>query len=463
MDIKDLIIIGGGPAGYTCAIRAAQLGREVTLIEKENLGGICLNWGCIPTKSLLRHAKFLNDIQKSSTFGVKINGYSFDFSQIMQNSRSVATKLEQGVKYLMKKNNVEVIYGHAKFADPSTITVEGKDGVKTFKFKNAVLAVGARPKSLPFIDVDGETVHNYRTILANKNLPKSLAVIGAGAIGLEFSYFFASLGCRVTLIEALDRIAPLEDPEISVALSKSFESNGIRLMTSCSVRSINKDGSEYTLEVQDSNGNVNKITSEMILIAVGVTPNSALVEPEKAGILVNKDIISVNENYQTTNPLVYAIGDCIGAPMLAHKASHEGIIVAEILSGHSHKALDKEKIPSCIYTEPQVASIGLTEEQAKAKGHSIKVLKFPLTALGKAVAIFETDGFCKVIIDSKYGEILGVHMIGPEVTEIIATVSVAKSHEAVAESIIETVFPHPTLSEMFLESVAAAVGRPINF
>ncbi|MCS6893014.1 MAG: dihydrolipoyl dehydrogenase [Deltaproteobacteria bacterium] len=463
MESKDLVIIGGGPGGYTCAIRASQLGRKVTLVERENLGGVCLNWGCIPTKSLLRHAKLVDDLQRAQQFGIDIKGYQINFEKIIANSRQVASKLEQGVKYLMNKNKVEVIKGQASFENESTILVEHGGEKRLIKFKDAVLAVGASPKGLPFIDIDGERVHNYRSILVNTKLPASLTIIGAGAIGLEFSYFFSSLGVRVNLIEALDRIAPLEDIEISNALQKAFENHGIRIFTKAKVESIQKTQSAVVVTMVDSSSIPQNLETDMVLIAVGVTPNTSGLELEKVGILTNRGYIAVNENYQTTLPNVYALGDCIGGPMLAHKASHEGLIVAEKIAAKQHSILDKERIPSCIYTEPQVASIGLTEEQAKAKGFNIKVQKLPLSAIGKAVATFETEGFCKVILDEKYGEILGVHMIGPEVTELISIASIAKTHEAVADTIIESVFPHPTLSEAILEAVAAAAGRPINF
>ncbi|MCS6961489.1 MAG: dihydrolipoyl dehydrogenase [Deltaproteobacteria bacterium] len=462
MENRDLVIIGGGPAGYTCAIRASQLGRKVTLIEKERLGGVCLNWGCIPTKSLLHHAKFVSEIQKAGALGVTISGYEINFEQIMLNSRSVANKLEQGVKYLMKKNNVEVIEGYARFENEGTIIVDSPGNKLSIKFNQLVLAIGASPKALPFVDVDGEVIHNYRTILLNKKLPSDLVVIGAGPIGLEFSYFFNSLGSRVTLIEVLDRIAPTEDLEVSKFLAKNFEENGINILTSAKVQNITKSSTGICVEVLTHENKPQKINADMVLLAVGVQPNTENIELEKVGILTSRGFISVNEKYQTTNPNVFAIGDCIGGVLLAHKASHEALILAEYLGNGHLTRLDREKIPSCIYTEPQVASIGLTEEQAKAKGYDIMVYRLPFSAVGKAVATFQTEGFCKVIVDSKYHEILGVHMIGPEVTELITSVSLAKTHEAVAESVLDTVFPHPTLSEAFLEAVAGAISRPIN-
>lgn len=463
MESRDLVIIGGGPGGYTCAIRASQLGRKVTLVEREALGGVCLNWGCIPTKSLLRHAKLVDDIQKASIFGVDIKGYEINFEKIISNSREVASKLENGVKYLMKKNNVEVLYGTARFSGVDSVTIESQGSRKQISFKNAVIAVGARPRSLPNLDIDGEIVHNYRSILVNKKLPKSLFVIGGGAIGLEFSYFFSSLGVRVTLVEALDRIAPMEDKDVSAALKKSLENHGVKILNSAKVEKVDQKGNGAEATVLTAEGKSEQVQADMVLVAIGVQPNTESLDLEKAGILTNNGFIAVNERYQTTCSGVYAIGDCIGGPLLAHKASHEAVIVGNILGGKEVSALDREKIPSCIYTEPQVASIGLTEEQARAKGLSVKVFKLPLSAIGKAVAMFETDGFCKVVIDDRYNELLGVHMIGPEVTEIISSASLAKSHEAVAESILDTVFPHPTLSEALLEAVAAAIGSPLNF
>jgi len=463
MDSKDLVVVGGGPGGYTAAIRASQLGFKVTLIEKESLGGVCLNWGCIPTKSLLHHAEVVQSVQKCPDLGIEIKGFTFDFSKFIDNSRQVVSKLTQGVAYLMKKNKVEVIFGQASFESEDSIVVKTKETSLAFKFEHCILAVGAKPRDLGLAEVDGEVIHNYRTILVNKIFPKSLIVVGAGPIGLEFSYFFSTLGCRVTLLEVLPRIAPLEDVDVSEALLKAFEENGVRVLTQSKIDSVERTKEGVVVKASTSSGELREISAEMLLFAAGVTPNTRELECEKAGILTNSGFISVNENYQTTNPRVFAIGDCIGGAMLAHKASHEAQLVCERLAGKNIKALSKEFIPSCIYCQPEVASVGLTEEQIKAKGLNYKAFKFPFSAIGKAVATFDQDGFCKVLVDTKYGEILGVHIVGHRATELIGIANLARTHEATAESLLETVFPHPTLSEVIPEAIAAAIGRPINF
>jgi dihydrolipoamide dehydrogenase len=460
---RDLIVLGSGPGGYVTAIRAAQLGRQVAIIEREALGGVCLNWGCIPSKALLRSAQLYNDMKHASTFGFGTGPLTVDFPRIIERSREVANKLSGGVSYLMRKNKVEVISGNGVLEKGNKVVVtDSSKKSTTYDFKDIIIATGARPRPLPNIEVDGNVIHTSRTILESKRLPKKMLVIGAGAIGIEFAYFFNSLGTQVTVVEMVDQILPVEDTEVAQTLEKVFVKNGMQIRTGTGVQDLKRSGDVVTATLKGKTGE-EKWSGDACLIAIGILPNTENLGLDKAGIETNRGFIKVDEFMRTNVPHHFAIGDVAGGPALAHKASHEGLIAAEFATGKAKHAMKYDNIPGCTYCQPQVASVGLTERAAKEKGIKYRVGKMPFSAVGKAIAIGEQDGFVKVIIDDEVGEVLGVHIIHAEATELISEAAIIRSHEGIAASVLDTVHPHPTLSEAVMEAMGLALGRPINF
>ena len=461
----DIAVLGGGPGGYVAAIRAAQLGFKTVVIDKDNLGGICLNWGCIPTKSLLKNDEFYDNIKNhAADFGLKVQGLEFDFTQIIKRSRGIADRMAKNVELLIKKNKIDRIRGFGKLISNTAIEISDTDGKKisTISADKIIIATGARPKLIPSIPVDKKMIITSSEAMNLPEQPKELIVIGAGAIGVEFAYFYSTLGTKVTIVEMLENILPLEDKEVSALLEKSFKKRGIEIFTKTVVEKaeIKGDNIFVTLTV---NGEKKELSADKVLSAIGVTGNVEGFGLEELGVELFKNHIKVNKsNYETNVKGLYAIGDVIGPPWLAHVASHEGIHCVEKIKGLEIPDIDYNSIPGCTYCQPQVASIGLTEEKAKEAGYELKIGKFPFMASGKAFAIGEREGFVKFIFDAKYGEILGVHIIGPEATELIAEAGLAKSLEATGESIIKTVHAHPTLAETLMEASAAAYGEAIH-
>ncbi len=459
---RDLIVWGSGPGGYVAAIRASQLGRKVTIVERENLGGVCLNWGCIPSKALLKSAQLYHDMKRGAEFGIEAGPLKLDFPKIISRSRDVAGKLSQGVNFLMRKNKIEVIMGNGTIEPGKKLVVTDSAGkATTYTFNDIIIATGARARPLPGIDVDGDVIHTYRTILEHKRLPQKMLVIGAGAIGVEFAYFLGTLGTQVTLVEMLPQILPVEDHEIAEGLEKVLKKNGMIIKTGTTVADLKRTGKvvSATLKGKDSE---EKWSGDACLIAIGVIPNTDNIGLEKVGIKMDRGWVDVDEFMRTNVPNHYAIGDVAGAPWLAHVASHEGLVAAEFIAGKSKHPMRYDNIPGCTYCQPQVASIGLTEKQAKEKGIKYKVGKVPFSAIGKAIAIGEPEGMIKTIIDEEVGEILGVHILHSEATELIAEAAAIRSHEGIASSVLDTIHPHPTLSESMGEVMAVALGRPIN-
>ena len=460
---KDLIILGSGPGGYVSAIRAAQLGRKVSIVERESLGGVCLNWGCIPSKALLRSAQLFNDFKHAPEFGFETGPVSFDFGKIIDRSRDVATKLSGGVNYLMRKNKIEVISGNGVLDKNNTLIVtDSSKKSTTYSFKDIIIATGARPRPFPGVDIDGSVIHTSRTILENKRLPKKLLVIGAGAIGIEFAYFFNSLGVQVTVVEMADQILPVEDTEVAQALEKVFTKNGMTIRTSTGVEGLTRQGDVVTANLKGKT-KTESWSGDACLIAIGIVPNTENIGLEKVGIETDRGFIKVDELMRTNVPHHFAIGDVAGGAALAHKASHEGVVAAEVAAGKSKHPMKYDNIPGCTYCQPQVASVGLTERAAKEKGIAYRVGKIPFSAIGKAIAIGEQEGFIKVIIDDQVGEVLGVHILHAEATELISEAAIIRSHEGIAASVVDTIHPHPTLSEGVMEAMALALGRPLNF
>lgn len=460
---KDLVVLGSGPGGYVAAIRAAQLGRKVTIVERDALGGICLNWGCIPSKALLRSAQLYHDMKRASDFGFETTGLKLDFPKIITRSRDVASKLSGGVNFLMKKNKIEVVNGNGKFDGNNKLIVTDNQGrSQTLSYKDVIIATGARPRPLPNLDIDGEIIHTYRTILEYKRLPQKMLVIGAGAVGIEFAYFFSSLGVQVTVVEMLDQILPLEDNEVSQALEKIFVKNGVIIKTGTAVSDIKKSGKTVSATLKGKSGE-EKWSGDSCLVAIGFIANTEQIGLEKVGVSIERGFIKVDEFMRTNVANHHAIGDVVGAPQLAHVASHEGIVAAETACGKLKHPMRYDNIPGCTYCQPQVASVGMTERAVKEKGIKYKIGKIPFSAIGKAIAIGEPDGFIKVIIDEAVGEVLGVHILHSEATELISEAAIIRSHEGVAASVLDTVHPHPTLSESVMEAMALAMGRPINF
>jgi len=461
----DIAILGGGPGGYVAAIRAGQLGLKTVVIDKDNLGGICLNWGCIPTKSLLKNAEIYDQVKNhGEDFGIKVTGLEIDFNRIIKRSRDISERISKNVEMLIKKNKIDRLRGFGKLTSNSTIEISDEKGkvIESVKTDKIIIATGARPRSISAIPVDKKNIITSTEAMILEKQPKDLIVIGAGAIGVEFAYFYSTLGTEVTIVEMLKHILPIEDEEVSITLEKNFKKKGIEILTSAVVEIAEVKGNKVNVTV-NVNGEKKVISAEKVLNAIGVVGNVEGIGLEALGIKIEKNNIKVNKDtYETNVSGIFAIGDVIGPPWLAHVASAEGIHCIERIKGIQHSSIDYENIPGCTYCQPQVASVGLTEAKAKEKGYEIKVGKFPFMASGKAFAIGEREGFVKLIFDSKYGEILGAHIIGSEATEMIAEVTLARSLEATGESIIKTIHAHPTLSEAIMEAAANASGESIH-
>ncbi len=459
----DLIVIGGGPGGYVAAIRAAQLGMTAAVVEREHLGGICLNWGCIPTKALLRAAELRHSIDEMKDFGITINGeISIDLPAVVKRSRKVAGRLSMGVRHLLKKNKVPVFEAEAKLGakqgDQRIVTLSSGESLSA---KHVIIATGARARSLPGIEVDGKTILTYREAMVPETMPRSLLIIGSGAIGSEFASFYHDMGVEVTLIEAMDRILPVEDEEISAFVQKAFTKRGINILTGVKMASLKSDGKTVTASFD---GNQAAVTADRAILAVGITGNSENLGLEDTAVKVDRGHIVTNEWAATDEPGVYAIGDVTGPPWLAHKASHEGILCVEKIAGlKDAHPIGAGAVPGCTYCRPQVASVGMTEAAAKAAGLKVKIGRFPFAGNGKAIALGDDQGMIKTIFDEKTGELLGAHMVGPEVTELIQGYAIARTLEATEAELIQTIFPHPTLSEAMHESVLDAFDRAIHF
>ena len=469
-DQFDVIIIGTGPGGYETAIRATQLDFKTAVIEKDKLGGVCLNVGCIPTKALLKSAEIAAYTSHLSDYGLKLDGrITPEFDKVIQRSRKVADKMNKGVQYLMRKNNIEVIFGHATLAGGGRVSVkpsvdmDGKSVGKsrTVTAKHIILATGARARAIPPLPIDGQDVIDYRGALLQQKRPARLLVAGAGAIGVEFAYFYHHMGTKVTLVELLDRLVPIEDEDVSKQLARSFKRSGMSVVTGASVQKVEKRGSHLAVTVKTKSA-TKVIEVDQVLSAVGVTGNIENLGLEQVGVRTDKGHIVTDEFSRTSVKGVYAIGDVAGPPWLAHKASHEGMICVEKIAGKNVHAMDKNNIPGCTYCQPQIASVGYTEQRAREEGLSIKVGKFPFSASGKASAAGNTDGFVKIIYDAKYGELLGCHVIGQDATELIAEVVAARTLETTYHEILDAIHPHPTLSEAILEATRAAQGRSVN-
>jgi dihydrolipoamide dehydrogenase len=474
----DIIVIGGGPGGYVAAIRAAQLGFKTAVVEREHLGGICLNWGCIPTKALLRSAEIFHYAQHAKDYGLTIEGkISFDPAAVVQRSRGVSGRLNGGIGFLMKKNKIDVIWGEAtitkvgevsvaapkkKAMEPQHPAPKGVLPAGTYTAKHIIVATGARPRVLPGIEPDGNLIWTYFEAMVPKTFPKSLIVMGSGAIGIEFASFYRTMGAEVTVVEVLPQIMPVEDAEISAFARKRFEKAGIKIMTSIKVTKVEKGKDNVTCTVEDEKGNKQTLAADRLISAVGVVCNTENLGLEKLGVKMERGAIVTDGLGRTNVTGIYAIGDVAGPPMLAHKAEHEGVICVETIKGLHPHAMEKTMIPGCTYCHPQVASVGLTEAKAKEQGLSVKVGRFPFSGNGKAIALGEPEGMVKTIFDAKTGKLLGAHMVGAEVTELIQGFVVAMNCETTEEELIHTVFPHPTLSEMMHESVLDAYGRVIH-
>ena len=461
----DLIIIGTGPGGYVAAIRASQLGMNVAVVERENLGGICLNWGCIPTKALLKSAQVFEYVQHASDYGIQLSEAKADFPAMIKRSRGVADGMSKGIQFLLKKNKITVLTGDGSLASANTVSVTDSTGkVTNYEAKNIILATGGRAKALPNVPIDGEKVIEYRKAMTLPTQPKRLVVIGGGAIGVEFAYFYHTIGTEVTLVEFLEQgMLPREDAEISKEISKIYSKKGIKVLGNTSVESVDTKGKEVLVKVKDrKTGNFSEIACDIVLSAAGVMPNIENIGLEKVGIILEKGLVKVDEYYRTNIPGVFAIGDITGGPALAHVASAEGITCVEKMAGHHPEPIDYNNIPSCTYCVPEVASVGMTEEAAKEAGYQLKIGKFPFSASGKASAAGDKSGFVKLIFDEKYGELLGAHLIGQNVTEMVAELVSIRKLETTGHEIIKTIHPHPTMSEAIMEAAAAAYGEVIH-
>jgi dihydrolipoamide dehydrogenase len=460
----DIVVIGGGPGGYVAAIRAAQLGLKTAVVEREHLGGICLNWGCIPTKALLRSAEVFRNMKHAESYGLSAQGIGFDLSKVVARSRGVAAQLQAGVKHLLKKNKVAVFEGQGKLAGQGKVEV-ARDGkpAATLTAKHIILATGARARALPGLEPDGKLVWTYKEAMVPDLLPKRLLVVGSGAIGIEFASFYNTLGSDVTVVEVLDRVLPVEDAEISAVARKSFEKQGMKIRTAATVKNLAKAANEVTVTIE-AGGKTETITVDRVILAVGIVGNVENLGLENTKVVVEKTHVVINEWAATREPGVYAIGDLAGPPWLAHKASHEGVICVEKIAGVKDvHPLNTRNIPGCTYCHPQVASVGLSEAKAKELGYDVKVGRFPFIGNGKAIALGETEGMVKTVFDAKTGELLGAHMIGAEVTELIQGYMVARTLETTEAELMQAVFPHPTLSEMMHEAVLDAFGHAIHF
>ena len=458
----DIIVLGSGPGGYVTAIRSSQLGLKTAIIEKESLGGVCLNWGCIPTKALLKSAQVFNYLKHANDYGLTIENYDKDFDAVVNRSRNVAGTMSKGVQFLMKKNKIEVIMGHGTLKAGKKVTVTDEDGGETeYEANHVIIATGTRSRELPSLPQDGKKVIGYREAMTLPKQPKKLIVVGSGAIGVEFAYFYNAMGTEVTLVEYMPKIIPAEDDEISKLMERSFTKSGIKVMTSAEVTKVNTRGKGVKVNIKTKDGE-EEIFVDIVLSAVGIKTNIENIGLEELGIATDRDKILVDDFYQTNVQGYYAIGDVTSGQALAHVASAEGILCIEKIAGHHVEPIDYNNIPGCTYCFPEVASVGYTEQQAKEKGYEIKVGKFPFTASGKAQAGGHTDGFVKVIFDAKYGEWLGCHMIGAGVTDMIAEAVVGRKLETTGHEILKAVHPHPTMSEAVMEAVAAAYDEVIH-
>lgn len=463
-DNYDLIVLGSGPGGYVAAIRAAQLGQKVAIVERENLGGICLNWGCIPTKALLRSSEIYHYITHAEAYGLSVEKPSFDLSKIVDRSRKVAGQLNAGVKGLMKKNKVTVVEGEGKITAKGRLTVTKDGKVSELLAKNIIIATGARARDLPFAKADGKRIWTYRHAMVPPEMPEKLLVIGSGAIGVEFASFYSDLGAEVTIVEMLDRILPVEDAEISEFMTKALTKQGMKILTSTGVEKLEASAKGVTAAIKGPDGKVTSQEFSHAIVAIGIVPNTENIGLEELKIATTRGHIDTDPYGRTNVDGIWAIGDVTGPPWLAHKASHEGVVAAEAIAGYKGvHPMDKDNIPGCTYARPQVASVGLTEAKAKEGGRKVKVGKFPFIGNGKAIALGEAEGFIKTVFDEATGELLGAHMVGAEVTELIQGYVVARQLETTEAELMHTVFPHPTLSEMMHESVLSAYGRALHF
>ena len=462
MSNYDLIVLGSGPGGYVAAIRAAQLGLKVAIVERENLGGICLNWGCIPTKALLRSAEIYHYMQHAGDYGLTAANISADIDAVVKRSRGVAKQLNQGVTHLMKKNKITVHMGDGKLTAANTLTVTKDGKSEELTAKNIILATGARARDLPFAPADGKRIWTYRHAMVPPEMPKKLLVIGSGAIGIEFASFYNDMGAEVTVVEMLDRIVPVEDADVSTFLEKALTKQGMTIMTGAGVEELKASATGVSAKIKGKDGKI--IASEFThcIVAIGIVPNTENIGLEALGVEMDRGFLKTDPMCRTNVPGLWAIGDITAPPWLAHKASHEGVIAAEAIAGGHPHAMDPKNIPGCTYCHPQVASVGLTEAKAKEAGYDVKVGNFPFLGNGKAIALGEAEGFIKTVFDAKTGELLGAHMVGAEVTELIQGYTIGKTAELVEADFMHTVFPHPTLSEMMHESVLGAYGKMLH-
>jgi dihydrolipoamide dehydrogenase len=459
----DLIVLGSGPGGYVAAIRASQLGLKTAIVERELLGGICLNWGCIPTKALLRSAEIYHYMQHAGAYGLTASNIRADIDAVVKRSRGVAKQLNQGVTHLMKKNKITVHMGDGKLASTNSVEVNGEKGVETLTAKNIIVATGARARDLPFAPADGKRIWTYRHAMVPPEMPTKLLVIGSGAIGIEFASFYNDMGAEVTVVEMLDRVVPVEDADVSDFLEKALTKQGMTIMTGAGVEELKTSDKGVSAKIKGKEGKLISAEFSHCIVAVGIMPNTENIGLEALGVEMDRGFLKTDAACRTNVSGLWAIGDVTQPPWLAHKASHEGVIAVEAIAGNHPHAMDPLNIPGCTYCHPQVASVGLTEAKAREAGHEVKVGKFPFIGNGKAIALGEAEGFIKTVFDAKTGELLGAHMIGAEVTELIQGYTVGKTAELVETDFMNTVFPHPTLSEMMHESVLGAYGRALHF
>jgi dihydrolipoamide dehydrogenase len=459
----DLVVLGSGPGGYVAAIRASQLGLKTAIVERENLGGICLNWGCIPTKALLRTSEIYHYMKQAEKYGLSVEKPGFDLEKVIARSRGVAKQLNQGVTGLMKKNKITVYFGDGKLTGKGTLSV-AKDGkTSNLAAKNIIIATGARARDLPFAPADGKRIWTYRSAMTPPEMPTKLLVIGSGAIGIEFASFYNDMGAQVTVLEMLDRIVPVEDVEVSEFMFKALSKQGMDIRVSSGLQSLTDTGKGISAQIKGADGNISTEDFSHAIVAVGIVPNTEDIGLEALGIATDRGHIITDTMCKTNVEGIYAIGDVTGAPWLAHKASHEGVIAAEAIAGGHPHTLNRLNIPGCTYCHPQIASVGLTEAKAKEAGFTVNIGKFPFIGNGKAIALGEAEGFIKTVFDAATGELLGAHMVGAEVTELIQGYTIGKTLETTEAELMETVFPHPTLSEMMHESVLSAYGRAVHF
>jgi len=462
-DTFDLVILGSGPGGYVAAIRASQLGLKVAIVERERLGGICLNWGCIPTKALLRTSEIYHYMQNAESYGLKADNVGFDLAKVVDRSRKVAGQLNAGVKGLMKKNKVTVVEGVGSVTAKGKLSVKQGDKTVELEAKNIIVATGARARDLPFAKADGKTIWTYRHAMVPTEMPTKLLVIGSGAIGVEFASFYNDMGADVTIVEMLDRILPVEDAEVSEFMTKALTKQGIKILTKSGLEKLESGANGVTAAIKGADGKVTETEFSHAIVAIGIVPNTENIGLEALGVETERGHIKVDGFGRTNVEGIYAIGDVTGAPWLAHKASHEGIVCIEKIAGQDPHPFETWNIPGCTYSRPQVASVGFTEAKAREAGHEVKVGKFPFIGNGKAIALGEAEGFVKTVFDAKTGALLGAHMIGAEVTELIQGYVIARQLETTEHELMETVFAHPTLSEMMHESVLGAYGRALHF